>query len=144
MFLSTVQIRRWWHGARGRRAGRSYEGEARSGMVELAIKMETETACDGEWWAEGRGREPEEMLRLVAACVRRWFKPVLLGDVGQEDGWEPCGSGFCCLCENGTFHLCMEEFPGHPVCKSSRWGVIRLLITCFMQWCMGDQNTATC
>lgn len=86
-------------------------------MVELAIKTETETACDGGWWTEERGRGPEEMLRLVAACAWRFFKPVLLRDVGQGDGWEPCGSGSCCLCENGAWRK--EQVPGHPVCKSS-------------------------
>lgn len=51
------------------RAGRSYEGEARSATVKLAMNTETKTACDGEQWSEERGREAEETPWLVAACT---------------------------------------------------------------------------
>jgi len=79
-------------------------------MVELAISTETETACDGEWWTAERGREPEEILWLVAACGQRFFKPVLLGDVVKGDGWELCGSSSCYMCENDMLpSLCMDE-----------------------------------
>lgn len=53
----------------GARAGRSYQGEARSATAELAMNTETESACDGEQWSEERGREAEETLGLVAACT---------------------------------------------------------------------------
>ena len=89
-------------------------------MVELAINTETETACDGEQWTEERGREPEKMLWLVAACAQRFFKPVLLSDVVKVVGNCVAAAPATCV-KMAHFLLCAwmkEQVPGHPVCSN--------------------------
>lgn len=54
---------------RGRRVGRSYEGEARWGMVKLAINTETETACDREQWTEEGKRTRGDAVAGGCMCT---------------------------------------------------------------------------
>lgn len=61
----------------GARAGRSYQGEARSATAELAMNTETESVV---MESSGLGREEEKLRRRCGWWLhaQSFFKPVLL------------------------------------------------------------------